>query len=57
MRATKLGYQATLKRRSSATIFGQDIDEVTINVEFQTDDRVRFKVKDKNGFTTKQVLK
>ena len=44
MRETQLGYQATLKRRSVTTIYGQDIDEVTLDVEFQTDDRVRFKV-------------
>ena len=44
-RVSKLGVQATLKRRSSATtIYGQDIDELTLDVEFQTDDRVRFKV-------------
>ena len=49
MRETKLGYQATLKRRSASTIYGQDIDEVTLDVEFQTNDRVRFKVM-KKGF-------
>lgn len=45
MRETQLGYQATLKRRSASTIYGQDIDEVTLDVEFQTNDRIRFKVK------------
>lgn len=49
MRETKLGYQATLKIRSASTIYGQDIDEVTLDVEFQTNDRVRFKVM-KKGF-------
>ena len=44
MRETNLGYQATLKRRSNITIYGQDIDEVGLVVEFQTNDRVRFKV-------------
>ena len=44
VRETQLGYQATLKRRSSTTIYGDDIDEVVLDVEFQTDDRVRFKV-------------
>lgn len=51
MRETQLGYQATLKRRSGTTIYGQDIDEVTLDVEFQTNDRVRFKVMNE-GFIT-----
>jgi len=46
VRDTKLGYEATLIRRSSATIYGQDIDELTLDVEFQTNDRVRFKLYD-----------
>ena len=46
MRETQLGYQATLKRRSASSIYGQDIDDVTLEVEFQTNDRVRFKVTD-----------
>jgi len=48
VRDTKLGYQATLIRRSSpsVTIYGQDIDELILDVEFQTDERVRFKVND-----------
>lgn len=45
VRDTNLGYQATLKRRSAVTtIYGQDIDNVNLDVEFQTNDRVRFKV-------------
>lgn len=45
VRDTNLGYQATLKRRSAVTtIYGQDINIVTLDVEFQTNDRVRFKV-------------
>ena len=43
-RSSNLGIQVTLKRRSNATMYGQDIDEVTLDVEYQTDDRVRFKV-------------
>ncbi|XP_020616218.1 maltase-glucoamylase, intestinal-like [Orbicella faveolata] len=46
VRETQLGYQATLKRRSASTIYGQDIDEVTLDVEFQTNNRVRFKLYD-----------
>ena len=49
VRETQLGYQATLQRRSASTIYGQDIDEVTLDVEFQTNNRVRFKVM-KKGF-------
>ena len=42
---TNLGYQATLKRRSAVTtVYGQDINDVILDVEFQTNDRVRFKV-------------
>lgn len=41
---TQLGYQATLKRRSATTIYGQDLDVVTLDVEFQANDGVRFKV-------------
>ncbi|XP_068752603.1 maltase-glucoamylase-like [Montipora capricornis] len=46
VRDTKLGYQATLRRRSNTTIYGQDINEVGLDVEFQTKDRVRFKLYD-----------
>ena len=50
MRETELGYQATLKRRSAAsTIYGQDIDDVTLEVEFQTNDRIRFKVRNEDS--------
>ena len=45
VRDTNLGYQATLKRRSAVTtIYGRDINIVSLDVEFQTNDRVRFKV-------------
>lgn len=44
VRETQLGYQATLKRRSATTIYGRDLDVVTLDVEFQANDRVRFKV-------------
>lgn len=44
VRETQLGYRATLNRRSNTTIYGDDIDEIVLDVEFQTDDRVRFKV-------------
>ncbi|CAH3034609.1 unnamed protein product [Porites lobata] len=44
---TNLGYQAALKRRSAVTtIYGQDINDVILDVEFQTNDRVRFKLYD-----------
>lgn len=44
VRETQLGYRATLNRHSNTTIYGDDIDEIVLDVEFQTDDRVRFKV-------------
>lgn len=48
VRETQLGYQVTLKRRSvGITIYGHDINVLTLDVEFQTNDRVRFKVMDK----------
>lgn len=46
MQVTKLGYQARLKRRSNIAIHGNAIDEVGLDVEFQTEDRLRFKVID-----------
>ena len=46
MQVTKLGYQARLKRRSNITIYDKAIDEVGLDVEFQTEDRLRFKVID-----------
>ena len=48
MRETQLGYQASLRRRSASTIYGQDIDEVKLDVEFQTNDRIRLKVRDED---------
>ena len=56
MRETQLGYQATLKRRSATTIYGQDIDEVTLDVELQTNERVRFKVKDVDIYLISECL-
>nr|XP_058944408.1 maltase-glucoamylase-like [Pocillopora verrucosa] len=46
VRETQLGYRATLNRHSNTTIYGDDIDEIVLDVEFQTDDRVRFKLYD-----------
>ncbi|XP_074615489.1 putative maltase-glucoamylase 2 isoform X3 [Acropora palmata] len=46
MQVTKLGYQARLKRRSDITIYDKAIDEVGLDVEFQTEDRLRFKLYD-----------
>ena len=53
-RETQLGYQATLRRRSASTIYEQDeiIDEITLDVEFQTNDRVRFKVMNEDFLLT-----
>ena len=45
VRETQLGYQATLKRHSASTIYGQDIDEVTLDIEFQTNHCIRLKVR------------
>ena len=43
--STRLGYRVTLERRSNRTIYGHDIDEVALEIEFQTDSRVRFKAR------------
>ena len=57
MQETQLGYKATLKRRSASTIYGQDIDEVTLDVEFQTNDCIRFKVRDEDFLTHSAKVK
>ena len=41
---TDLGYQVILTRLSNKTLYGGDIDNVTLDVEFLTNTRLRFKV-------------
>ncbi|XP_071889148.1 sucrase-isomaltase, intestinal [Anas platyrhynchos] len=45
---TDKGWRVTLNKRSQLSLFGSDISPVVIDVEFQTKDRLRFKVYDPN---------
>lgn len=37
-------FRVTLNKRSQLSLFGNDISPVVVDVEFQTKDRLRFKV-------------
>ncbi|XP_031467708.1 maltase-glucoamylase, intestinal-like, partial [Phasianus colchicus] len=49
-RATQQGFQATLTRFSSPSLFGGDINTVLLTAEYQTQNRFHFKKKKKNPF-------
>ncbi|NXI96095.1 SUIS protein, partial [Psophia crepitans] len=44
LRATQEGFQATLTRLSSPSLFGNDINTVVLTAEYQTQNRFHFKV-------------
>ncbi|XP_016007196.1 maltase-glucoamylase, intestinal [Rousettus aegyptiacus] len=46
---TALGWRLTLIKRDSISLFGNDISPVVMDVEFHTEDRLRFKVYDPNN--------
>lgn len=41
---TKLGVQLNLKRLTYKSIYGDDVQNIALEIEFQTKDRLRFKV-------------
>ncbi|KAK2538509.1 maltase-glucoamylase [Columba guinea] len=45
-RSTQAGFEATLKRLPSPSLFGNDIDTVLLTGEYQTANRFRFKITD-----------
>ncbi|XP_039930494.1 sucrase-isomaltase, intestinal isoform X1 [Hirundo rustica] len=47
-RSTKAGFEATLKRLPSPSLFGNDIQTVLLTGEYQTKNRFRFKITDPN---------
>ncbi|XP_006814115.2 sucrase-isomaltase, intestinal-like [Saccoglossus kowalevskii] len=46
---TTMGYRVTLQKINTYTMFGGDIVDLILDVEFQTDDRVRVKIYDPNN--------
>ncbi|XP_075583620.1 maltase-glucoamylase-like [Pelecanus crispus] len=46
LRTTQEGFQATLTRLSSPSLFGNDIKTVLLTAEYQTQNRFRFKITD-----------
>ncbi|XP_040513111.1 maltase-glucoamylase, intestinal isoform X2 [Gallus gallus] len=46
LRTTQQGFQATLKRFSSPSLFGDDINTVLLTAEYQTQNRFHFKLTD-----------
>ncbi|NXE53142.1 MGA protein, partial [Casuarius casuarius] len=49
VQTTQAGFQATLKRLSSPSLFGNDISTVLLTGEYQTQNRFRFKITDPNA--------
>ncbi|NWQ99463.1 SUIS protein, partial [Paradoxornis webbianus] len=45
---TDKGWRVTLNKRHALTLFGNDISPVVLEVEFQTKDRLRFRLYDPN---------
>ncbi|NWH94756.1 MGA protein, partial [Aegithalos caudatus] len=45
-RSTNTGFEATLKRLPSPSLFGNDIQTVLLTAEYQTKNRFRFKITD-----------
>uniref|UniRef100_A0A8C3N201 alpha-glucosidase n=1 Tax=Geospiza parvula TaxID=87175 RepID=A0A8C3N201_GEOPR len=48
-RSTKAGFEATLDRLPSPSLFGNDIQTVLLTAEYQTNNRFRFKITDPNA--------
>ncbi|XP_053807579.1 sucrase-isomaltase, intestinal isoform X2 [Vidua chalybeata] len=48
-RSTKAGFEATLERLPSPSLFGSDIQTVLLTAEYQTNNRFRFKITDPNA--------
>ncbi|NXM56214.1 MGA protein, partial [Illadopsis cleaveri] len=48
-RTTRAGFEATLKRLPSPSLFGNDIQTVLLTAEYQTQNRFRFKITDPNS--------
>ncbi|NWI71062.1 MGA protein, partial [Todus mexicanus] len=48
-RTTEAGFEATLTRLPSPTLFGNDINTVLLTAEYQTANRFRFKITDPNS--------
>ncbi|NXA54518.1 MGA protein, partial [Nothocercus julius] len=46
VQTTPAGFQATLTRLSSPSLFGNDINTVLLTGEYQTENRFRFKITD-----------
>ncbi|XP_041323927.1 sucrase-isomaltase, intestinal [Pyrgilauda ruficollis] len=47
-RSTRAGFEATLDRLPSPSLFGNDIQTVLLTAEYQTNNRFRFKITDPN---------
>ncbi|NXV13006.1 SUIS protein, partial [Cepphus grylle] len=45
---TAKGWRVTLNKRQALSLFGDDISPVVLEVEFQTKDRLRFRLYDPN---------
>ncbi|NWR45697.1 MGA protein, partial [Regulus satrapa] len=45
-RSTQAGFEATLKRLPSPSLFGSDIQTVLLTAEYQTQNRFHFKITD-----------
>ncbi|NXT12597.1 SUIS protein, partial [Prunella fulvescens] len=45
---TDKGWRVTLNKRQTLSLFGNDISPVVLEVEFQTKDRLRFRLYDPN---------
>ncbi|NXX28465.1 SUIS protein, partial [Nicator chloris] len=45
---TDKGWRVTLNKRQALTLFGNDISPIILEVEFQTKDRLRFRLYDPN---------
>ncbi|NXP60094.1 MGA protein, partial [Chloropsis cyanopogon] len=48
-RSTQAGFEATLERLPSPSLFGNDIQTVLLSAEYQTSNRFRFKITDPNS--------
>ncbi|KFP31995.1 Maltase-glucoamylase, intestinal, partial [Colius striatus] len=48
-RSTQAGFEATLTRLPSPSLFGNDISTVLLTGEYQTSNRFRFKITDPNA--------
>ncbi|NXX37741.1 MGA protein, partial [Tricholaema leucomelas] len=48
-RSTEAGFENTLTRLSSPSLFGKDIETVLLTAEYQTSNRFHFKITDPNN--------